>query len=35
MIEAKAQGKHYSEGAAQAKGYAQKLAVRFTYSTNG
>jgi type I restriction enzyme, R subunit len=35
VIEAKALGKHYSEGVAQAKGYAQKLAVRFTYSTNG
>jgi type I restriction enzyme R subunit len=35
VIEAKALAKHYSEGVAQAKGYAQKLAVRFTYSTNG
>lgn len=35
VIEAKALTKHYSEGVAQAKGYAQKLAVRFTYSTNG
>lgn len=35
VIEAKALAKHYSEGVPQAKGYAQKLAVRFTYSTNG
>jgi type I restriction enzyme R subunit len=35
VIEAKALAKHYSEGVAQAKGYAQKLAVRFTYATNG
>lgn len=25
------EAKHYSEGVAQAKGYAHKLAVRFTY----
>ena len=35
VIEAKAWDKHYTEGVAQAKNYAQKLAVRFTYSTNG
>lgn len=35
VIEAKAWGKHYTEGVAQAKGYAQKLAIRFTYATNG
>lgn len=35
VIEAKAWEKHYTEGVAQAKGYAKKLAVRFTYSTNG
>jgi type I restriction enzyme R subunit len=35
VIEAKAWDKHYTEGVAQAKGYAQKLAVRFTYATNG
>jgi len=35
VIEAKAWEKAYSEGVAQAKAYAQKLAVRFTYSTNG
>lgn len=35
VIEAKAWDKHYTEGVAQAKGYAQKLAIRFTYATNG
>lgn len=35
VIEAKAWDEHYTEGVAQAKGYAKKLAVRFTYSTNG
>lgn len=35
VIEAKAWDKHYTEGVTQAKGYAKKLAVRFTYSTNG
>lgn len=35
VIEAKAWDKHYTEGVAQAKGYAKKLMVRFTYSTNG
>lgn len=35
VIEAKAWDKHYTEGVAQAKGYAKKLAVRFTYSSNG
>lgn len=35
VIEAKAWDKHYTEGAAQAKRYAQKLNVRFTYATNG
>lgn len=35
VIEAKAWDKHYTEGVAQAKGYAKKLAVRFAYSTNG
>lgn len=35
VIEAKAWGKHYTEGAAQAKRYADKLNVRFTYATNG
>jgi type I restriction enzyme, R subunit len=35
VIEAKAWGKPLTEGVAQAKDYAGKLAVRFTYSTNG
>jgi len=35
VIEAKAWNKHYTEGAAQAKCYAKKLAIRFTYATNG
>ncbi|MCC6200104.1 MAG: DEAD/DEAH box helicase family protein [Moraxellaceae bacterium] len=35
VIEAKAWGKPYTEGVAQAKSYAAKLAVRFTYSSNG
>ncbi|MDE2442468.1 MAG: DEAD/DEAH box helicase family protein, partial [Betaproteobacteria bacterium] len=35
VIEAKAWGKPYTEGVAQAKQYAAKLAVRHTYATNG
>lgn len=35
VIEAKAWDKPYTEGLAQAKQYASKLAVRFTYATNG
>ena len=35
VIEAKAWDKPYTEGVAQAKSYAAKLAVRFTYATNG
>jgi len=35
VIEAKAWDKHYTDGVAQAKRYAQKLNVRFTYATNG
>jgi type I restriction enzyme, R subunit len=35
VIEAKAWGKPHSEGAAQAKSYAAKLAIRHTYSSNG
>ncbi|MHB8202080.1 MAG: EcoAI/FtnUII family type I restriction enzme subunit R [Desulfomonilaceae bacterium] len=35
VIEAKAWEKPYTEGVAQAKAYAQKLDVRFAYSTNG
>jgi type I restriction enzyme, R subunit len=35
VIEAKARDKYYTEGVGQAKNYASKLQVRFTYSTNG
>ena len=35
VVEAKAKDKHYSEGVGQAKDYAGRLQVRFTYSTNG
>jgi type I restriction enzyme R subunit len=35
VVEAKAWNEAVSEGVAQAKNYAQKLAIRFTYSTNG
>ena len=35
VIEAKAWDKPYTEGVAQAKGYAAKLAVRRAYATNG
>jgi type I restriction enzyme R subunit len=35
VIEAKAWGQAVSEGVGQAKDYAGKLAVRFTYATNG
>src|SRR6185503_8115216 len=35
VIEAKAWEAEVSEGMAQAKNYATKLAIRFTYSTNG
>jgi len=35
VIEAKAWDEALTEGVAQAKNYAEKLAVRFTYSTNG
>jgi type I restriction enzyme, R subunit len=35
VIEAKAWDKPYTEGVAQAKSYASKLAVRHTYATNG
>lgn len=35
VIEAKAWDKSHTEGLAQAKQYAKKLAVRFTYATNG
>ncbi len=35
VVEAKARDKGYTEGVAQAKGYADRLNVRYTYSTNG
>lgn len=35
IIEAKADTLSYTEGVAQAKDYAQRLQVRFTYATNG
>jgi type I restriction enzyme R subunit len=35
VIEAKAEDEELTEGVAQAKNYAGKLAIRFTYSTNG
>ncbi|MDP1757411.1 MAG: restriction endonuclease subunit R, partial [Pseudohongiella sp.] len=35
VVEAKARDKLLTEGVGQAKDYAGKLAVRFTYSTNG
>lgn len=35
IIEAKASDKHFTEGVSQAKDYAKRLKVRFTYSTNG
>src|SRR2546425_1944457 len=35
VIEAKAWGEELTEGVAQAKNYAGKMAIRYTYSTNG
>ena len=35
VIEAKKRDSHYTEGVAQAKDYAGRLEVRFTFSTNG
>ena len=35
VIEAKATGKYYTDGVGQAKEYAERLNIRFTYSTNG
>jgi type I restriction enzyme R subunit len=35
VIEAKKRDLHYSEGVAQAKEYADKLQIRYAYSTNG
>ncbi len=34
-IEVISEEKHYTEGVGQAKGYAERLQVRYTYSTNG
>lgn len=35
VIEAKSRDLHYSEGVAQAKDYAERMNIRFTYATNG
>ena len=35
VIEAKAWGEQLTEGVGQAKNYAEKMAIRFTYATNG
>jgi len=35
IIEAKKRDSHYTEGVGQAKKYAEKMQIRFTYSTNG
>lgn len=35
VIEAKARNKYYTDGLGQAKDYAQRLNIRFTYCTNG
>jgi type I restriction enzyme R subunit len=35
VVEAKAWDKHLTEGVGQAKDYATKLSIRFTYATNG
>ncbi|MGV1005144.1 MAG: EcoAI/FtnUII family type I restriction enzme subunit R [Candidatus Nanopelagicales bacterium] len=35
IVEAKSEAKHYTEGLGQAKDYAEKVGVRFTYATNG
>ncbi len=35
VVEAKARDKYYTDGLAQAKDYAARLNIRFTYSTNG
>ncbi|MFQ6609795.1 MAG: EcoAI/FtnUII family type I restriction enzme subunit R [Fidelibacterota bacterium] len=35
VIEAKSDEKYYTEGVGQAKDYAERLQVRYTYSTNG
>jgi len=35
VVEAKARDKYYTEGNAQAKDYAERLNIRYAYSTNG
>lgn len=35
VVEAKARDEYYTDGAAQAKDYAERLNIRFTYATNG
>ena len=35
VVEAKARDLHYTEGVGQAKNYAERLNIRFTYCTNG
>src|SRR6267143_1649334 len=35
VVEAKAWDEELTEGVAQAKNYAEKLTIRYTYSTNG
>ena len=35
VVEAKSEDKYYTEGLGQAKDYADKMAVRFTFATNG
>ncbi len=35
VIEAKAKGKYYTDGLGQAKDYAERLNIRYTYATNG
>lgn len=35
VVEAKSNEKHYTTGVAQAKDYAERLHIRFTYATNG
>ena len=35
VVEAKARGKYYTDGLAQAKDYAKRLNTRYTYATNG
>lgn len=35
IVEAKAKGKYFTDGVGQAKDYAERLNIRYTYSTNG